>query len=149
MVTVTNNCNKADKAGINGAGILPSGTAGSCRLRDAAGAPLGSAIFSEPAWEAISLKLKLSARERQIVRAILDDEKDGAIAENLGISRHTVHGLIRRLYAKLNLSGRPRLILRLVREFHTLSGSHPDLPPICPAHQPRKCLLACRYSEEP
>ncbi len=149
MATVTNNCNKVDKAGINGAGILPPGTASSCRLRDAAGAPLGSAIFSHLAWEAISLKLKLSSREFQIVKLIIDDEKDTAIAESLHISAHTVHGLIRRLYSKLNLSGRPRLILRMVREFHALSGNHPNLPPICPAHQSGKCLLASCCSEEP
>jgi len=149
VATVKDNFSEVDKTGINGNDISPSGTAGSCRSRAAAGAPLGSAIFSEFAWQSISRSLNLSARELQIVRAVFDDDKETRIAAGLDISAHTVHALTRHLYAKLKLSGRPQLILCLVREFLALSGSGRNLPPICPAHQSGKCLLASSWSEEP
>ena len=61
----------------------------------------GRSVLSDDAWNAIAESLNLSQRETQIVQGVFDDLKDTAIAEELGISRHTVHTHIRRMYLEL------------------------------------------------
>ena len=63
-------------------------------------------MLSKQAWAQISRSLALSARERQILRGIFDDRTEFAIAANLGISPHTVHSHIERLYHKLAVTDR-------------------------------------------
>ena len=93
---------------------------------------VGSAIFSNQAWEAIARSLKLSARELQIVKGIFDDATDLGIARDMGISLHTVHTHVERLHHKLAIPNRPQLLLRIMQEFLTLTASsEQDLPPIC------------------
>ena len=48
--------------------------------------PVGSAMFSENAWEEIARSLRLSGREMQIVRSVFDDDTDFGIAQHMGIS---------------------------------------------------------------
>ena len=92
----------------------------------------GSAIISPPAWEAIARSLKLSARELQIVKGTFDDGTDLGIAQDIGISLHTVHTHVERLHRKLAITNRPQLLLRIMQEFLTLTASSEhDLPPIC------------------
>lgn len=102
--------------------------------------PVGSAMFSEHAWETIAHSLKLSGRERQIVQRIFDDETDLGIAQHLGISLYTVHTHVERLHHKLAITDRPQLLLRVMQEFMmlTLSPEH-DLPPLCANHGSRGC----------
>lgn len=85
--------------------------------------PLGSAMFSEGAWEEIARSLKLSGRELQIVRSTFDDDTDLGIAQHLGISLHTVHTHVERLHKKLAITDRPQLLLRVMQEFLTLTVS--------------------------
>ena len=66
-------------------------------------------LFSEEQWQAIALSLGLSAREFQVLRPIFDDEPDAAIACRLGISSHTVHTHLGRLYRKLGVRSRGQL----------------------------------------
>ncbi len=83
------------------------------------GANKGAAacVIPSSAWNSLRISLQLSQREVEIVQLVFADEKDGNIAGSLGISRHTVDTYLRRLYAKLRVSSRPQLILRVVAEY--------------------------------
>ena len=76
----------------------------------------GTHLFSGDDWGRIAEQLHLSARELQIVQHIFDDEKESLIARHLGMSPHTVHTHIGRLYRKLEASSRCGLMLRVFRE---------------------------------
>ena len=102
--------------------------------------PVGSAMFTEHAWGEIACSLKLSGRERQIVRGIFNDDTDLSIAQHLGISLHTVHTHVERLHRKLAIMDRPQLLLRVMQEFVTLTVSPQNvLPPLCAKHKSRSC----------
>ena len=105
--------------------------------------PLGAAMFSEQAWREIARSLRLSGRELQIVREVFDDQTEFAIAKNLSLSPHTVHTHCERLYHKLGVTDRVKLVLRVTNEFFTLTFT-PDstLPPICANRAAGRCPLA-------
>lgn len=104
--------------------------------------PLGSAMFSEHAWELIARSLKLSGRELELVRGVFDDETEPAIAARLGISQHTVHTHFERLHHKLAVADRTQMLTRVMREFLALTASlDNDLPPICPNRLAGVCPL--------
>ena len=104
--------------------------------------PLGAEMFSEPAWKEIARSLKLSGREVQIVRGIFNDNTESTIAGNLAVSPHTIHTYCERLYRKLVVTDRVRLVLRVMDEFLALTlapGS--TLPPICSERAAHRCPL--------
>jgi len=104
--------------------------------------PLGAAMFSEQAWREIARSLKLSGQELQIVRGVFDDHTEFAIANNLNVSPHTVHTHCERLYHKLAVTDRVKLVLRVMDEFIALTvapGS--TLPPICANRVAGRCPL--------
>ena len=74
----------------------------------------GRLLFSEEHWNSICASLKLSPRECEIVKQIFDDFKETSIANSLGISPHTVHTYLNRLYHKLSVHSRESLIVRVV-----------------------------------
>jgi DNA-binding CsgD family transcriptional regulator len=74
-------------------------------------------VIPSDAWNSLRESLQLSRREVEIIQLVFADEKDGNIAGSLGISRHTVDTYLRRLYAKLQVSSRPQLILLIVAEY--------------------------------
>ena len=99
-------------------------------------------MFSEPAWQEIARSLKLSGQELQVVRGIFDDHTEGAIADNLKISPHTVHTHCERLYHKLDVTGRVRLALRVMDEYITLTlAPGTALPPLCANFAAGRCPL--------
>lgn len=69
--------------------------------------------FSIEQWAAITKLLGLSARERDIAAMIIDDATEGKIASGLGISRHTVHTYVNRLFQKTGVSSRRQLVVKL------------------------------------
>jgi len=100
----------------------------------------GSVIFSERSWAVIGRSLNLSVRELQIVRGMFDDSTDSAIATDLGISPHTVHTYCKRSYRKLGVTDRAELILRVMREFLSLTATAESaLPPICGKRVAGRC----------
>jgi DNA-binding CsgD family transcriptional regulator len=114
---------------------------------DAKGAPaaptvcdVGSAMFCDPAWKEIRRSLRFSGRELEIVRGMFDDQKESAIAASLGIAPGTVHTHIERLYHKLGITDRAQLLVRVMREFLTLTARS-DLPPICASRAAGRCPL--------
>lgn len=76
----------------------------------------GSEILSPSQWTALGLALRLSPRELQIVQGVFDDEKEAMIADRLGISSHTVHTHLERLYRKLSVRSRTMLVVRIFAE---------------------------------
>jgi DNA-binding NarL/FixJ family response regulator len=104
--------------------------------------PLGAAMFSEQAWMEIARSLRLSGQELQIVRGVFDDYTESAIASNLRVSPHTVHTHCERLYHKLAVTDRVKLVLRVMDEFIALTVAPGSvLPPICGNRNAGHCPL--------
>lgn len=76
----------------------------------------GSTILSRDQWLKVSERLHLSDRELDVVLGVFDDLKEAAIASRLGISAHTVHTHLERLYRKLGVNGRGRMIIEIMAE---------------------------------
>jgi DNA-binding NarL/FixJ family response regulator len=78
-------------------------------------------LFKENEWAAIRRMLRLSPRESQIVLGILAGETEGIIADRLGISVHTVHCHMTRVYRKLKVNSRPDLLIRIFSAYLSLA----------------------------
>lgn len=104
--------------------------------------PMGAAMFSKQAWDEIARSLKLSGRELQIIKDIFDDLTEYAIAAHYGVSPHTVHTYCERLYHKLAVNDRVKLVLRITDEFLTLTATPGYfLPSICANRSAGRCPL--------
>lgn len=68
-------------------------------------------------WARIGAALRLSRRELEVVRSVFEYGPDPLIAVRLGISPHTVHSHLDRIYRKLNLSSRCDLVLRVFETY--------------------------------
>jgi DNA-binding CsgD family transcriptional regulator len=87
-----------------------------------------SSLLTEDAWTAIGRSLGLSTRELQIVTMLIEDriETEDQIAHILGISSHTVHTHLERLYKKIGVTSRCHLILRVFAEYVQLHPLEPQ-----------------------
>ena len=104
--------------------------------------PLGAAMFSKQAWDEIARSLKLSGRELQIIKDVFDDRTEFAIAAHYGVSPHTIHTYCERLYRKLGVTDRVKLVLRITDEFLALTvAAETVLPPICANRAAGRCPL--------
>lgn len=77
----------------------------------------GRLMFSDDHWRLLARSLELSKRQSQIVQAVFDDKKESAIAVHLGISSHTVHTHLERLYRKLGITSRVALVSRVFIQY--------------------------------
>jgi DNA-binding CsgD family transcriptional regulator len=68
-------------------------------------------------WHGIVNALRLSAREAQILLRVFENKKDLAIAMDLGISTHTVHTHLERMYKKLGVQDRCDLLIRVFETY--------------------------------
>jgi len=82
----------------------------------------GRDLFTAQEWDAICARAGLSPREVEIVKLVFDDLKESAIADALGVSPHTVHTHLERLYRKLGISGRCAAVVRVFAVFRDLQG---------------------------
>ena len=80
-------------------------------------AAVAEPFLDAESWTVISRALGLSPREAQIVSLMLADETEEAIAARLGISAHTVHTHVERLFRKLCVSSRCQVIVRIFQEY--------------------------------
>jgi DNA-binding CsgD family transcriptional regulator len=80
-------------------------------------APKRPALLASGIWPNLAEQLRLSPREVQVVKGVFRDDKEQAIAADLGISPHTVSTYLQRIYAKLRVGSRPQLIVRVVAEY--------------------------------
>jgi DNA-binding CsgD family transcriptional regulator len=81
-------------------------------------------LLNERAWAAIGSSLGLSRRELQIVTSLIEDrlETEHEVGRALGISPHTVHTHLERLYKKIGVASRSHLIVRVFAEYVQLHG---------------------------
>jgi DNA-binding CsgD family transcriptional regulator len=74
-------------------------------------------------WPVIVSELMLSPREVEIVeRIIAVDAAEVPLAQHLGISPHTVHTHIERMYRKLNVTSRTQLLTCIFLTYAAVSG---------------------------
>src|SRR4051812_48619288 len=81
---------------------------------------LGQSVFLPGEWRALATVLGLSPRECGIVRAVFDGDTEKRIAERIGLSPHTVHTYLWRIYRKLQVQSREELLVRVFAEFRSL-----------------------------
>lgn len=81
-----------------------------------------SSLLSMRQWRAIAEFLHLSDRECQVIRGIFDGQNETEIGETLGISSHTTHGYLRRIYRKLGVHDRCGLIVQIFETYIQLSA---------------------------
>ena len=81
----------------------------------------GWLIFKDEVWQAIGSALGMAPRELEIIRQVFDDRSESRIARELGISPHTVHTYLERIYYKLNVASRVQLVVRVVEQQNALS----------------------------
>jgi DNA-binding CsgD family transcriptional regulator len=78
-----------------------------------------SSLLNERSWAAIGSSLRCSRRELEILTSLIEDRLDteDAIGRALGISPHTVHTHLERLYRKVGVGSRAHLIVRVFAEY--------------------------------
>ena len=82
-----------------------------------------AALVKNDRWVRAVKSLELSSRQRQIVECVLDGANDEAqIAERLGISPHTVHVHMGRMYGKLHVTSRSELLAAVFIAYATDAG---------------------------
>src|SRR5947208_14597821 len=77
----------------------------------------GQSVFVPTEWHALASGLGLSPRECGIVRAVFDGASERDTAVRLGLSPHTVHTYLWRIYRQLHVQSRAELMVRVVAEF--------------------------------
>ena len=88
-----------------------------------------TAFLSGEAWARLVRSLGLSPREAEIVALLLsDDNRDDSIAEQLAISRHTVHTHLERLYRKVGASSRSQVVTRVFQRYVALENAKTRWP---------------------
>jgi len=96
--------------------------------------------LSPQAWAYIGAHLHLSNRELQVVRRVADDRTERSIGRELGISPHTVHTYLTRIFQKLAVNSRVDLVRCVMLSYVQLAGdpAHP-LAPVCGRHARGEC----------
>jgi len=77
-------------------------------------------------WSLVAASLRLSRRESEIARRMLDAVSESDIAKQLSIAPRTVHGHLERLYRKLRVHNRYELVIRLFSAY-LLTCRPPDV----------------------
>jgi DNA-binding NarL/FixJ family response regulator len=81
---------------------------------------VGQSVFGPAEWRTLAAALGLSPRECGIVRAVFDGASEKDAARDLGLSPHTVHTYVWRIYRKLHVQSREELLVRVFAEFRSL-----------------------------
>jgi DNA-binding CsgD family transcriptional regulator len=103
---------------------------------------LGAAILSDHAWREIAEALGITKRELQIIQGVFGNLTQAAIAQRLNMTEHTAHTHLNRLYAKLTVTTRTELVLRVMEQLIALTLAETGvLPPICPRRYRGDCPL--------
>jgi DNA-binding CsgD family transcriptional regulator len=80
-------------------------------------------LLSERDWVLLKKRLKLSPRQADVVRHIMDGRSDRQIADELSISLVTVRTHIRRLFRRFDLNDRLELTLHVLKSVRSV-GEH-------------------------
>ena len=81
---------------------------------------VGQGVFGPSEWRSLATALGLSPREAGIVRSVFDGASEKDAARHLGLSPHTVHTYLWRIYRKLQVQSREELLVRVFAEFRSL-----------------------------
>ena len=96
-----------------------------------------SSNLSNDEWRRIADSLGLSVRQLQIVRGVFDGLDEPSIAHQLGVSSHTIHAHLNRLYRKIRVKSRCDLIVRVFLAY------------VAPESRARICPIANQPSRAP
>jgi DNA-binding CsgD family transcriptional regulator len=111
-------------------------------MRPTRSPPDTTQLLPSQVWTHLARRMKLSPREVQIARAVLTDRTEQGIALDLGMSPHTVHTHLDRLYRKLSVNSRVELVVRLACIFIELTREpNSPLPPLCGQRSAGHCPL--------
>ena len=80
------------------------------------------------AWPGLARQLRLTEREAAVVEGLFAGDSEFAIARRLGISFHTVHTYVGRVYRKLSVTTRGELFLRVFAAYVANSGQRAGVP---------------------
>lgn len=72
-----------------------------------------SSVLTAKEWGLIASALALTNRELEISQHLCDGARDVDIGATLGVSAHTVHSHLQRMYAKTSTRNRAEFIVRL------------------------------------
>lgn len=72
-----------------------------------------SNVLTVEQWQAIAWRLQLTPRQLQITRSIFDGLEERGVAQRLGISPHTVHAHINRIYMRQEVSSHSELLVKV------------------------------------
>ena len=75
----------------------------------------GQSLVLEDQWEKVSALLKLSKREQEVCRLLMDGNTRTSIASELGIKSRTVRQYLEQLHVKLKVNNRVGLVLRVIQ----------------------------------
>jgi DNA-binding NarL/FixJ family response regulator len=78
-------------------------------------------------WKGLVRALDMSGRQAKIVELILQGKKDKQIALELGLSKHTVRTYLNRIFARLEVTDRLGLLLRVFAD-HRENCDHSTCP---------------------
>jgi DNA-binding CsgD family transcriptional regulator len=81
----------------------------------------GPAFLTAAEWQSLVARIGLSQREAQIASRLLNGGRERVIARDLGMSPHTVHTHIRRLYGKLRVADRTGFVSHIFARYAELT----------------------------
>jgi DNA-binding NarL/FixJ family response regulator len=77
----------------------------------------GRSIFSESEWRGLADLMQMSRQQRRIVWCLTQGMGDKDIAQAMGITPSTVRTHLDRIFKRMGVDDRVKLVLLLVREF--------------------------------
>jgi len=75
--------------------------------------PEAQCPLAQEEWQHVRRTLCLTDRELEIVQNVFEGRQESNIATGLGISVHTVHTHLGRIYRKLGVRGLPGMLLKV------------------------------------
>ena len=81
---------------------------------------VGRDVICETGWRGVRRQIGMSPREFEITQRLFDDMNESEIAGELGISHHTVHTHLERLYRKASVSSRVQLVVQVMSQYVSL-----------------------------
>ena len=86
-------------------------------------------FLTDQEWSDLSAAMRLSQRERDIACHLMEGMREAAIGHCLGISVHTVHSHIRRVYGKMRVADRCGLAMRFFAGYAEMAKGPPPKSP--------------------
>jgi DNA-binding CsgD family transcriptional regulator len=104
------------------------------------GSAAGTGVpFGTEFWPVLACAGEFSSRQIQVMQAVSSGLREGEIADRLGISPHTVHTHLRRIYGKTHAADRTELVIYLAAAHLRLVAVEGALPAICPRRLQGRC----------